>query len=666
MSENKRPTGGKGVALMRISDPKQDLGPQKALIQKWLDDYGLSVANWFADTGSRLEAYKRESFQELLKKVERREMEWVVIEAVDRLGFRSAWELGSFVTHLQNHDVRLYAVAEGVEVTSDDAFNIVSGFITGLRSTDELKARSHRSLKGRAERFRRGDPCGGVPPYGFDSVAYDRSGLEAWRLVYLGPDKRVQVFPDGRREAFDGPRNTPKRSPGLSIRLAPSMMKERQEWARKIYSWWTSEAIGYLGIATRLNNLGVDALNGKGWSGPRIRMMLNNPAYVLGTVVGNKTGRGKVLGLVGGKEEPVPRVGGKVGKYVKRDTTDYIYADGQFEAIIDRETWEKAQEKANGRGKKVSRPRQPNAWFGGLLVCGRCGKRMAGFRRKQGTEKWNYCCTHHRTYGKASTCKLNRIGHGACVRLLEAYLKETDAKLTMIASTSDPAGAIQALRMESWSRQREYLGTLAEMEAVVRAAGIETTIEADGKGYDACDVKKEYKRLHEARKAELAALIKEKEEEVRGFVRNIPKLTSELAIKVAEEEVDRLGKDIEELRRAAVPLDEQAEAMLRAVREAKDRIRAAQGALAGDDGLKKAEAVRRAVKQITLHFEDVINPGYHEATSRLVRAVFEPLEGDPWEVVPNETPGYRSFIRHHPLLRAFTGEELLALLRPAA
>src|SRR5262245_29046728 len=101
MSDKKRPTGGRGLVSLRVSDPRQDLDEQRKVIEKWLADFGLTnnVAEWFMDVGSRLEAYKREGFQALLKRVTRGDIDWVVVEALDRFGCRSPAQMGAFITH---------------------------------------------------------------------------------------------------------------------------------------------------------------------------------------------------------------------------------------------------------------------------------------------------------------------------------------------------------------------------------------------------------------------------------------------------------------------------------------------------------------------------------------------------------------------------------------
>jgi DNA invertase Pin-like site-specific DNA recombinase len=225
MQHQQKPTGGRGLISLRVSGPRQDLEEQRNIIQAWLDTWGLAgnVVEWFMDTGSRLEAYKREGFQALLKWVTQGDIDWVAVECLDRFGVRSGAELGKFICHLQDNNVRLFAISAGLELTSDDAYTQVVATVGGLRSTDDLRSRAHRALKGRAKAFRQGRFSGGPVPYGFDKACLDLMGVELWRIVMLGPHNGVQVFPDGRRVEFSGKDSRPTKTKQQRFELVPSL-----------------------------------------------------------------------------------------------------------------------------------------------------------------------------------------------------------------------------------------------------------------------------------------------------------------------------------------------------------------------------------------------------------------------------------------------------------
>jgi hypothetical protein len=101
-----------------------------------------------------------------------------------------------------------------------------------------------------------------------------------------------------------------------------------------------------------------------------------------------------------------------------------------------------------------------------------------------------------------------------------------------------------------------------------------------------------------------------------------------VAIRLAEEEVERLQQELDALRASTLALDERADELRDAIRKASQRLWEAREALTGAEGRAKSEAVRKVIKAIRLTFEPTENPGPGEPTSRLVKVVVEPLEGD--------------------------------------
>src|SRR5262249_19849496 len=123
----------------------------------------------------------------------------------------------------------------------------------------------------------------------------------------------------------------------------------------------------------------------------------------------------------------------------------------------------------------------------------------------------------------------------------------------------------------------------------------------------------------------------------------IPRMTSDLAIRMAEQEVERLGRELDGLRQATVNLDERLDELRAAIRDTTDRVRTTREALAGAEGRQKAEAVRKVIRRVRLHFEAVadgpagpacqtagcqLRHNCQDPTSRLMTATIEPLEGD--------------------------------------
>ena len=135
-------------------------------------------------------------------------------------------------------------------------------------------------LTGKLTLARKGNFLGGYCPYGCDVVAFDAEGKEVWRVVYEGHDRRVKVYPDGRRERFDGKRNRPPKALHETLKYRPSIIDERVKYVRLIFKWYTTESITAGQIATRLNDLGVSPVFGPLWHQGVVKYLLANPVYV--------------------------------------------------------------------------------------------------------------------------------------------------------------------------------------------------------------------------------------------------------------------------------------------------------------------------------------------------------------------------------------------------
>ena len=131
---------------------------------------------------------------------------------------------------------------------------------------------------------------------------------------------------------------------------------------RAIFTWYTEEGLTRLQIARRLDSLGTKPPRGEEWHKDTVRYILQNPYYI-GKVRYDKT-----------KTVIVMENGELKKRRLKQFGDDVIVAEGKHDAIIDMETWEKAQALFDPpRSKEGRQLRNPLA---GLLYCGNCGRAL--------------------------------------------------------------------------------------------------------------------------------------------------------------------------------------------------------------------------------------------------------------------------------------------------
>lgn len=204
------------------------------------------------------------------------------------------------------------------------------------RGNDYLKYTKKILNRGRLLSVSQGNYLGSKPPYGYD---------------------RTTVM-DGKRKC-----------PTLKIN------EEEANVVRMIFDMYVNKGIGRTNICHHLDSLGVKPAVGKNWSPHSIKTILENLHY-LGMVKWNWR---KTVDYV---------EGGEIKRVSKRSKIgEYLVYEGKHSAIIDQETFDKAQELIgkNHRAKANTKVRNPLA---GLLWC-RCGRAMSlrTYKNSDGTER---------------------------------------------------------------------------------------------------------------------------------------------------------------------------------------------------------------------------------------------------------------------------------------
>lgn len=622
MKNDDFPKGRRGVALVRVSDPrKQDSASQKAVIQRWLDHHGLSVMCWIEDAGSRDLSAKREPFQRLMRMVEAEECDWVVSAEADRYGAKNAAEWGHFCWIAQQHDVEFWATDYGL-LSGDDIAGEVLGTVTRSRSREEQISKATRSIRGQAEKARQGLGLGGLPPFGYDTGCF-RDGVERWRVFYTSPTTRVKLWPSGQREEYNGVRNKPRKDEHDDWMIVPSIDSQRLEAVKLLFKWFASERVSANSLAKRLNDLNYPYMGGP-WYGQQVLSILANPVYHLGVQVWNRVGKSRFRELIDGQTQEVPHTKGKAHGHRERQPDQWVKAEVTRQGVIDDATWDLVAAKLAAPRRSRS-PKNNLLWLSGLCYCGTCGKPMAGWTRGKSLQ---LCCSSYRRVGKAGPCGVHSVWHTKVEEMLQTYLDTSKQKLDLLLEQPCSDSLLRALQLDSWGKARDYLMSVEGMRRFVAAYHGETEIEVDGMLFDVIDVRKAYRPLYEQQLDSTRQAINEKQELLQGLARNLGKLKSVIAIEAAETEITSLGEEIAALQQQLVPLDEKANELTRQLQDGQERIKSALHSLRGDDARKKAEALSRAVARIVLHFTN----------GKLEAATFEPLLGESHTVRDGNPP----------------------------
>ena len=205
---------------------------------------------------------------------------------------------------------------------------------------------------------------------------------------------------------------------------------------RKIFYWNVNDGLGKIAICHKLNELGV--LNPTGhkklelgqnynnygiqdntytWTPSTIRKILNNEIYIGNTVQGKRRTKSYKVHKV----ESVPE-------------EEWVRVENTHEPIIDKETFEKAQELSK-RDTKVSQKTKKLSVWAGFLKCADCGRAMnkkSSTSKSGGTYEYYICSTYRKKSNKLCTKHSIKVEN-----LSKAVLKAINIHIDFLIDTEE-------------------------------------------------------------------------------------------------------------------------------------------------------------------------------------------------------------------------------------
>lgn len=318
------------VGYGRMSTDEQELSPeqQRREVEEYAKRNGYRILRWYFDEG--LSASKgdelRLEYQQLLIDSNARDFQAVLCWATSRFTRNHPHEAAEGKRTLKNNGIWLDTVKEGKidwnsfeGLIKDSIYNIIDHTYSIGLGKDSLRGRRNTFLAG-------GYPFGNIP-FGYN------------HLYICGTE---------RREVKRGTRTKNLRGWMQFLVVVP----HEAEIVRRIFRLYVVEDKSLCAIARLLNQENVTG-PGKGtnavWSVQNVRTRLRCAAYAR-----------------------ISRIGGKPEGYRKaHNRIDLEERQGEWEAIIDRETWDEAQNKLDGN--KGHAQESQSGPLQGILRCGRCG-----------------------------------------------------------------------------------------------------------------------------------------------------------------------------------------------------------------------------------------------------------------------------------------------------
>ena len=316
-------------------------------VNRWAEENAtapLLPDNYYREVVSGESIRSRNEFQKLLRRIESPDIAAVVVKDCARLGRPDLQEIGTITNIFRFSTTYVISLKPYKVFDLKDPWDREQFEREMMRNRDYLDYTKGILKAGKEISLRGGHYINGVTPYGYE-----------------------------KDETYEGKRKRPT----LKI------VEEEAKVVRMIFDWYVNEELGAMKICQRLNAMGIKARKGGVWKKSSVYNILKNEHY-LGKIVIRKHVDVKTVE----ESEIVTRC--LLNK-------EYEIVDGKHPAIIDEETFDKANNKIS---KHISV--KPNLTllnpFASILKC-QCGRVMI---RRRNRNTFRYLCDEQTFCGNAS------------------------------------------------------------------------------------------------------------------------------------------------------------------------------------------------------------------------------------------------------------------------
>ena len=189
-----------------------------------------------------------------------------------------------------------------------------------------------------------------------------------------------------------------------------------------------------LGVTREMNDRGHRTKRGRAFDRGRVRTMLQSPVYA-----------GKM------------RAGDEV-------------VEGEHEAIVDQESWDRVQAALDGSGGAAKPKRKSNRLLAGLLRCARCGSAMTPTHTTKGKTRYSYYTCQKSDKQGVSACPGSRVAAAEIERIVAGQIQRIGENPALARETARAADRQVTLdRDETRARVAALAQQRADLERERRA-----------------------------------------------------------------------------------------------------------------------------------------------------------------------------------------------------
>ncbi len=396
--------------LRRSTDRQlQSIPDQRSAVERFALERGYRlVAEYVDDAISGTSVKGRPDFRRLMQDAlsPGPQFQAVIVYEISRFSRDEPMRAMSLLNQLAENGIELLSVSD--PLPGNDFDYMLLTFKQTLAHM-EVKDTSRRTIRGQVSRARTGCWMGGTPPFGYDLAYLDPKGVVYAIVRFMETGEKQVLHPDGQLDRVLAKGERLPRSDADRTTLALSL-GPRVRTVRRIFRLRVDDLLGYRSIAERLNaeelpsprNGTYSTAAREGWSRSTIKALLENPAYT-GDLVWNRRAGGIFHRVSDG--QAVPRERGSRKALVRNDPADHEVVRDAHPAIIDRETFERAQRVTESRRIAPKAPphrtgrAKASPYLGsGKLRCMNCGHSYIGQTVNKGKKRLDGTRTKTRYY----------------------------------------------------------------------------------------------------------------------------------------------------------------------------------------------------------------------------------------------------------------------------
>lgn len=443
---------------LRLSDEEANAGEsssitnQRKIIKSYCEQHDIVLVREFVDDGWSGGNFERPEFQEMLRMLEKGQVNMVITKDLSRLG-RDMRESSYYAEqYFPERGIRYLAIGDNFDTEQE---NIMAPFQFAMNEV-YLRDGSRKVKDVLRNKRESGEYCA-CPPYGYRKDERDKTRL--------APDE--MTAPVVQKIFAQAAKGDSTRKIALDLTAAGILPPLKY---RVLYSGSFKEE----GAARASDS----------WNYTTVKRILKNPVYLGHTLLG-KT---KKASFKSKKKVPVP----KEGWAVTENTHPPLVSEMEFE---------RAQQNL-GRGSKdySAYDHVRKSIFSGIAVCAKCGHSLCscGTVYKGEREKyWYLSCTHQRK-DIANSCEGVRIRYSDLVELvrqdLNALLALTPAEMEeLVRKVLKESGSEEILKAQKLQRERgeARLATIDRIITKLYTDNAEGRLADDRLGHMVEDLEKE-------------------------------------------------------------------------------------------------------------------------------------------------------------------------------